>query len=95
MHALSGRIEEQCKRDDEVINEHLDMLIELLLGYKVNEWILVFLFIPNQPIISRQDLCKRFEEALQNEQKATQKANNQQRRSAPDTSAKVNMISRN
>jgi hypothetical protein len=40
MNALSGRIKEQCKRDDEVINEHLDMLIELLLGYKVTEWIL-------------------------------------------------------
>lgn len=37
MHALAGRMDEQSKRDDEVIGEHLDMLIDLLLGYKVNE----------------------------------------------------------
>ena len=37
MNALSERIKEQCKRDNEVINEHLDMLVELLQGYKVNK----------------------------------------------------------
>lgn len=35
MNALSERLKEQCKRDNEVINEHLDMLVELLQGYKV------------------------------------------------------------
>ncbi len=35
MNAISGRMTEQCKCDDEVINDHLDMLIELLQGYKV------------------------------------------------------------
>lgn len=37
MNALSERMKEQCKRDNEVINEHLDMLVELLQGYKVHE----------------------------------------------------------
>ncbi|CAF4506320.1 unnamed protein product [Rotaria sp. Silwood2] len=69
--AISERINEQYKRDDEVINDHFDLLIELLQGYT--------------------DLCKRFEDALQIEQKAIQKANNQQKRSstATDTSSKV------
>ena len=40
MNALSERVKEQCKRDDEVINEHLDMLVELLQGYKVNLFLL-------------------------------------------------------
>ncbi|CAF2719761.1 unnamed protein product [Rotaria sp. Silwood2] len=68
--AISERINEQYKRDDEVINDHFDLLIELLQGYT--------------------DLCKRFEDALQIEQKAIQKANNQQKRSstATDTSSK-------
>ena len=33
--ALAERINEQCKRDDDVIDDHLDALIELLQGYKV------------------------------------------------------------
>jgi hypothetical protein len=37
MNAISGRMTEQCKRDDEVINDHLDTLVELLQGYKVIE----------------------------------------------------------
>jgi hypothetical protein len=37
MNAVSERIHEQCKRDDDVINDHLDMLIELLQGYKVTK----------------------------------------------------------
>lgn len=37
MNALSERMKEQCKRDNEVINEHLDMLVELLQGYKVEK----------------------------------------------------------
>ncbi|CAF3528936.1 unnamed protein product [Rotaria sp. Silwood1] len=70
INAISERINEQYKRDDEVISDHLDMLIELLQGYK--------------------DLCKRFEDALQSEQKAIQKANNQRKRSSSitDTSSK-------
>jgi hypothetical protein len=43
MHALSGRMKEQSLRDDEVINQHLDILIELLLGYKVNESIVFYI----------------------------------------------------
>ena len=35
MSAVSERIHEECVREDEVINDHLDMLIELLQGYKV------------------------------------------------------------
>ncbi|CAF5110897.1 unnamed protein product, partial [Rotaria magnacalcarata] len=50
INAVAERINEECKREDEVINDHLDMLIELFQGYK--------------------DLCKRFEEALQVEQRA-------------------------
>ncbi|UJR08914.1 hypothetical protein I4U23_013167 [Adineta vaga] len=34
MNAVSERIQEQCKRDDDVINDHVDMLIDLLQGYK-------------------------------------------------------------
>ncbi|CAF1246872.1 unnamed protein product [Rotaria sordida] len=65
INAISERVNEQCKRNDEVINDHLDMLIELLQGYN--------------------DLCKRLEETLENERKAIQKANNQQRRSSTIT----------
>ncbi|CAF4539310.1 unnamed protein product, partial [Rotaria sp. Silwood2] len=61
INAVAERINEECKHEDEVINDHLDMLIELLQGYK--------------------DLCKRFEEALQIEQRAIQKATNQNKRS--------------
>ncbi|CAF3308812.1 unnamed protein product [Rotaria socialis] len=70
VNAISERMNEQFKRNDQVISEHLDMLVDLLQGYK--------------------DLCKRFEEALQNEKKALQKANNQQQRSstAASTSSK-------
>jgi hypothetical protein len=35
MSTLSERLNEQYKRDDDVINDHLDMLIDLLQGYKV------------------------------------------------------------
>ncbi|CAF0891827.1 unnamed protein product [Rotaria sordida] len=61
INAVAERINEECRYADEVINDHLDMLIELLQGYK--------------------DLCKRFEEALQIEQRAIQKATNQNKRS--------------
>ena len=37
MKTLSQCSNEQYKRGDEIINEHLDMLIELLQGYKVLE----------------------------------------------------------
>lgn len=37
VNAVAERINEECKREDEVINDHLDMLIELLQGYKVRE----------------------------------------------------------
>ena len=37
MNAVSERIREECIREDEVINDHLDMLIELLQGYKVQD----------------------------------------------------------
>ena len=37
MHAISERINERYKRDDEVINDYVDMLIELLHGYKVRK----------------------------------------------------------
>ncbi|CAF2111609.1 unnamed protein product [Rotaria magnacalcarata] len=66
VNAISQRMNEQFKRDDQVISDHLDMLVDLLQGYK--------------------DLCKRFEEALQNEKKAIHKANNQQQRSSTATS---------
>jgi hypothetical protein len=41
-----------------------------------------------------KDLCKRFEEALQTEQRAIQKASNQNRRSLTtnDSSAKVKIV---
>ncbi|CAF3561160.1 unnamed protein product [Rotaria sp. Silwood1] len=70
INAVAERINEECKHEDEVINDHLDMLIELLQGYK--------------------DLCKRFEEALQVEQRAIQRATNQNKRSLTtnDLSAK-------
>ncbi|CAF5095423.1 unnamed protein product [Rotaria sp. Silwood1] len=54
MNAISERINERYTRDDEAINDHFHLLIDLLQGYK--------------------DLCKRFEEALQNKQKAIQKS---------------------
>ena len=37
MSAVSERINVQCKRDDAMISDHLDLLIELLQGYKVRE----------------------------------------------------------
>jgi hypothetical protein len=37
INAVAERINEQCKHEDEVINDHLDMLIELLQGYKVTK----------------------------------------------------------
>lgn len=61
VNAVASRINESCKCEDEIINDHVDMLIELLQGYK--------------------DLCKRFEDSLQTEQKAIQRASNQNRRS--------------
>ncbi|CAF3514010.1 unnamed protein product [Rotaria sp. Silwood1] len=54
MNAISERINERYTRDDEAINDHFHLLIDLLQGYK--------------------DLCKRFEEALQNKQRAIQKS---------------------
>lgn len=36
INAVSERIYEECKREDDMINDHLDMLIELLQGYKVS-----------------------------------------------------------
>ncbi|CAF0749365.1 unnamed protein product [Didymodactylos carnosus] len=50
------------KREDELMSDHVDMLIDLLQGYK--------------------ELCKRFEEALANDQKNMQKMNNQRNRSS-------------
>ncbi|CAF3308914.1 unnamed protein product [Rotaria socialis] len=75
MNAVAERINEECKREDEVINDHLDMLIELFQGYK--------------------DLCKRFEESLQVEQRAIQKATHQNRRSltTSDSSTKNDLSS--
>ncbi|CAF3957253.1 unnamed protein product, partial [Rotaria magnacalcarata] len=75
INAVAERINEECKREDEVINDHLDMLIELFQGYK--------------------DLCKRFEEALQVEQRAIQKATHQNRRSltTSDSSTKNDLSS--
>ena len=35
INAVAERIHEECKHEDEVINDHLDMLIELLQGYRV------------------------------------------------------------
>ena len=37
INAVSERIYEECKREDDVINDHLDMLIDLLQGYKVSK----------------------------------------------------------
>jgi len=37
INAVAERINEECKHEDEVINDHLDMLIELLQGYKVRK----------------------------------------------------------
>jgi len=37
INALSERMNEQCKRSDEVISDPLDMLVELLQGYKVEK----------------------------------------------------------
>ncbi|CAF3830330.1 unnamed protein product, partial [Adineta steineri] len=65
INAVAERIKEECIHEDEIINDHLDMLIELLQGYK--------------------DLCKRFEDALQIEQRAIHKASNQNRRSLSTT----------
>ncbi len=35
VNAVAERINEECKCEDEIINDHLDMLIELLQAYKV------------------------------------------------------------
>ncbi len=35
INAVAERIDEECKCEDEIINDHLDMLIELLQAYKV------------------------------------------------------------
>jgi hypothetical protein len=37
INAVGERINEECKHENEVINDHLDMLIELLQGYKVRK----------------------------------------------------------
>ena len=37
LNAISERMKEQYKRDDELITDHVDMLIELLQGYKVRK----------------------------------------------------------
>ena len=37
INAVAERMHEQCKREDEMINDHLDMLIELIQGYKVGD----------------------------------------------------------
>ncbi|CAF1110489.1 unnamed protein product [Didymodactylos carnosus] len=62
LNAVSERMNEQYKREDELMSDHVDMLIDLLQGYK--------------------ELCKRFEEALANDQKNMQKMNNQRNRSS-------------
>ena len=36
INALSERLNGQVQRDNELINEHLDMLVDLLEGYKVS-----------------------------------------------------------
>ena len=35
INAIAERINDECKCEDEMINDHLDMLIELLQAYKV------------------------------------------------------------
>jgi len=35
VNAVAKRINEACQCEDEIINDHVDMLIELLQGYKV------------------------------------------------------------
>jgi hypothetical protein len=35
INAVAERILEQYKRDDQILSEHLDLLIDLLQGYKV------------------------------------------------------------
>jgi len=37
INAIGERINEECKCEDDIINDHLDMLIELLQAYKVPE----------------------------------------------------------
>jgi hypothetical protein len=69
------------------------MLIELLQGYKVkkNYFFLIFYF----PLFFvSKDLCRRFEEALQVEQRAIQKATNQNKRplTTNDLSQKVKIL---
>jgi hypothetical protein len=44
INAIAERINEECKHEDEVINDHLDMLIELLQGYKVREKNILFYY---------------------------------------------------
>ncbi len=46
INAIGERINEEGKYEDEIINDHLDMLIELLQGYKVKRiYFLLFYFI--------------------------------------------------
>lgn len=37
INAIAERIHEEGKHEDEMINDHLDMLIELLQGYRVRD----------------------------------------------------------
>jgi hypothetical protein len=37
INAIAERLHEECKHEDEMINDHLDMLIELIQGYKVTK----------------------------------------------------------
>ena len=80
INAIADRLYEQTKNEDEMINDHLEMLIELLQGYRVERIVLGDRFSFLIDFFSVQDLCKRFEEALQIEQKAIQKATQHQRR---------------
>jgi hypothetical protein len=42
INAIGERINEECKCEDDIINDHLDMLIELLQAYKVPKKVLFF-----------------------------------------------------
>ena len=35
INSVSERIADQCKRDEAIVNEHFDMLVDLLQGYQV------------------------------------------------------------
>lgn len=47
MNAISERINERCKRDEDLISDQLDMLIDLLQGYKVSKKTNLFSYILN------------------------------------------------